>query len=76
MLTGGFVMAIGPGKYDAVATLARMNAGAEGVILIVVGGERGAGFSVQLAAELVPHVPELLRNLADEIERDVRRGKL
>lgn len=62
-------MAIGPGKYDDLATAAREAAEAEGVILIVVGGIRGSGFAVQLeGADLVQRLPKILRHLADEIE--------
>jgi hypothetical protein len=68
-------MAIGPGKYDELATAARESARAEGVILIVIDGERGSGFDVQLPPALLPHVPELMRELAAAIDRDMRRGK-
>lgn len=34
-------MAIGPGKYDDIATSAREQSGALGVIVIVIGGSRG-----------------------------------
>lgn len=40
-------MAEGPGKYDDIATYARVEADAEGVIVIVLNGHKGSGFSVQ-----------------------------
>jgi hypothetical protein len=58
----------GPGKYDAIATTARTDAKAVGVILIVFGGEHGAGFSAQLPAEILITVPEILRDVARKIE--------
>lgn len=42
-------MAGGPGKYDDEATLVRNRTDAQAVGLIVIGGVKGSGFSVQLA---------------------------
>ena len=65
-------MSVGPGKYDAVATLAREHTGAVAVILCVIEGRYGNGFSVQTQDQLLlPHVPALLRQMADMIEADV-----
>ena len=63
-------MARGPGKYDDLATLVRARAKAEGVIVIVIGGSKGGGFSVQATAQVSAELPGLLRKLADDIERD------
>ena len=41
-------MAVGPGKYDDAATKAREETKARGVALIVIGGEHGHGFAVQM----------------------------
>jgi hypothetical protein len=62
-------MANGPGKYDDLCTLVREQAQAGVVVLIVVHGNKGSGFSVQatdpgFAAEL----PSMLRMMANEIE--------
>lgn len=54
----------GPGKYDDICTQAREDAEAEGVILMVLDGTKGSGFSCQSSAQ------HLLRYMADEIERD------
>jgi hypothetical protein len=62
-------MALGPGKYDAVCTVAREAAEAEGVLLIVLNGKFGSGFSVQAFPETLGPMPLLLRKLADDIER-------
>jgi hypothetical protein len=67
-------MAIGPGKYDALATIVRESTSAGGVILIVIDGAHGAGFSVQATPEVTAKLPALLRMVADSIERDLRGG--
>jgi hypothetical protein len=64
-------MAIGPGKYDELATHARESAQAAGVILIVFGGANGNGFSVQADAETMIRIPSILRTVADDVERDL-----
>jgi hypothetical protein len=64
-------MALGPGKYDDLATMARNATSAEGVIVIVLGGVAGSGFSVQATFEVTAKLPDLLRTMADNIERDL-----
>lgn len=67
-------MTVGPGKYDDIATQARETAKASGVVLIVLGGEQGHGFSVQTVGHSpMQSLPALLRTLADQIERDTDR---
>jgi hypothetical protein len=61
-------MAIGPGKYDDLASHVRGVAEAEGVLLLVVNGTRGSGMSAQLSIELTLTLPEILRNIAKQIE--------
>lgn len=68
-------MAIGPGKYDDLATYARKRANAKAVVMIVVGGDKGSGFSVQTEAGLVLSLPVLLREIADNIERDTSANR-
>lgn len=58
----------GPGRYDDVCTAAREQTGAAGVVLLVIGGRVGSGFSVQALPEITAALPELLRNVAAEIE--------
>lgn len=67
-------MAIGPGKYDDLATLAREQAHAAGVILIVLGGDKGSGFAVQADPLTTLKLPDMLRHMADQIEKDVGHG--
>lgn len=61
-------MADGPGKYDFLCTLVRDLAKSEGAAVIVVNGELGSGFSVQLNEGLRLAMPAMLRLLADQIE--------
>lgn len=62
-------MAFGPGKYDSLCTEVREKAKAEGVLLIVVNGTFGEGFSCQVTDEILFALPGMLRYIADEIER-------
>jgi hypothetical protein len=67
-------MPLGPGKYDDLATLVRKQAAADGVIVIVLGGPAGPGFSVQGDAETTRKLPTLLRVVAHEIEQSLASG--
>ncbi len=52
-------MPIGPGKYDDECTMLRESTEAQGVIVIVIGGKLGSGFSVQADRHttlLLPHM--------------------
>jgi hypothetical protein len=62
---------IGPGKYDDSCTSVRETLNADAVILIVLNGTHGNGFSVQAPLELARQLPEMLRHMADEIENSV-----
>jgi hypothetical protein len=64
-------MSEGPGKYDAVCTYARQVTQAQAVVLIVLNGVSGAGFSVQSTERVPPAVlADLLRFVADKIEKE------
>ena len=64
-------MTIGPGKYDEECTLVRERTHAAGVVVIVVGGDKGAGFAVQTTtAEAALDLPAVLRSMADQFEVD------
>jgi hypothetical protein len=65
-------MADGPGKYDELATYVRTAAQARGVVLILVDGTLGSGFSVQVNSDLRLTLPVLLRRIADDIEVDTQ----
>lgn len=62
----------GPGKYDAECTAAREAAKAEGLILFVINGDRGSGFSVQAPPDVVLRLPGILRDMAGQIEASIR----
>jgi hypothetical protein len=63
-------MTVGAGKYDAEATTVMESTKAQGVIVIVFGGNRGEGFAIQATLEVTLDLPFLLRNIADQIEAD------
>jgi hypothetical protein len=65
-------MTIGVGKYDEEAGMVLQRTNARAVILIVIGGNRGEGFSVQAYEDIAPVLPKLLRHTADEIEKDMQ----
>jgi hypothetical protein len=60
-----------PGKYDDVCTEARMKTGALGAALIIIGGGKGTGFSVQAPPGVLAALPGLLEDMAAEIRRDL-----
>ena len=62
-------MPIGPGKYDDACTAARESTDAAAVILIVLDGRHGSGFSVQANLATTFALPQILRRAADDIER-------
>ncbi len=66
-------MPFGPGKYDDVCTAARCATGGS-VLLIVFDGDRGSGFSAQVAGALLGSIPGVLREVADQIEQSTRSG--
>jgi hypothetical protein len=63
------ISAPGPGKYDGALTKAREELRCIGAVLIVFGGEKGDGFSVQVPEFLLHKLPGLLRFMAGEIEK-------
>jgi hypothetical protein len=60
-----------PGKYDDLCTVVREATNAEGVILIVINGNKGNGFSVQATARIIPGIPDMLEFTAGEIRKQV-----
>jgi hypothetical protein len=61
---------IGPGKYDDLCTLVREKAKAAGVLLIVLEGDKGSGFSCQTDLERTLLLPDLLEYVADKIRKE------
>ena len=66
-------MALGPGKYDDLATKARETANAAGVVLIVFGGEHGHGFSCQADLATTLALPDILEDIARQIRADATK---
>lgn len=58
---------IGPGKYDDLCTTVRKKAKARGAIVIVLGGNKGNGFSCQADLASTLMLPDLLETLAKQI---------
>jgi hypothetical protein len=69
-------MAFGPGKYDEALTEARKLCGATSAVLIVLTGESGPGFSCQTTLPDLARLPAILRNTADQLEADLKKGQL
>lgn len=64
-------MSIGPGKYGDVAERARIETQAEGVVMIVLGGNKGSGFDVQGPGYLLVQLPDLLEDLAKSVRKQM-----
>jgi len=60
-------MAYGPGKYDAVCTEVRERTGASGVIVLIIDGDKGSGFSCQASPEVTANLPAMLESMAKQI---------
>jgi hypothetical protein len=73
-------MAIGPGKYDDVCAKVRQAVGlidnngemsrSGGVLLIVMGGDNGNGFSCQADLETTLALPDMLERVAAKIREN------
>lgn len=67
---------LGPGKYDEHCTRIREETGARAVIVIVIDGSKGSGFSMQeQASSCRVDVASVLQRAADEIRADMRRTR-
>jgi altronate dehydratase len=63
----------GEGRYDDLVADARAKAKAQGALLIILGGSQGSGFSAMVPPLAMAQIPAVLRQMADEIERDAAR---
>lgn len=73
-------MAWGSGKYDNELTVAlesaRRYGPVEGGVLLVFGGPGQRGFSCHATGETLLQLPMMLRIIADQIEADLKGGKV
>lgn len=60
-------------QYDDNCTRLREETKAEGVIMIIINGDKGTGFGVQLNPLIAPLVPQILRNIADQMDGDLKK---
>jgi hypothetical protein len=60
----------GPGKYDDETTMVRMGTKARAVVLIVLDGREGSGFSVQAPPHVLAELPNMLESIAMQIRAD------
>ncbi len=65
----------GPGKYNDIATEIRERTKARGIILIIVGGTQGQGFAVQGDALSLAIMPQAIRHVADQMDKDFATPK-
>lgn len=68
-------MPVGEGKYDRIAGIARTLAEAKGIIMLIIGGRHGHGFTAQLPdegdrVEAIRQAARILRETADQMETD------
>ena len=67
-------MPLGPGIYDKYCKDVLIDTQAGGVLLIVLDGKNGSGFSADYRADrvdLMLELPNILRNMAEQIEVDI-----
>lgn len=68
-------MPIGPGKYDDLCTMVREKVGIDvsanggGVIVIVLGGNKGNGFACQADVQTTLLLPDMLESVAKQIRQ-------
>jgi hypothetical protein len=60
---------IGPGKYDDACTVVREMTGATCTVVVVIGGSKGSGFSVQT---INPISADAFADLLEDIARQIR----
>lgn len=61
-------MALGSGKYGEECSKILEETEAEGVILVVISGNKGSGFSCHASPEVVAELPSILENLSKQIK--------
>lgn len=68
-------MPTGAGKYDIHCSRILSEEDADAVVVMVINGHKGNGFSVNSADPVLAlHLPAILREMADSIEQDLKRS--
>jgi hypothetical protein len=62
-------MSQGTGKYDDLCTEVRESAKAEGAIVVVVNGDAGSGFSIQMPKHLNGAIAGVLEHVAEQLRK-------
>jgi hypothetical protein len=67
------------GKYDDICTKVRVETKAAFALVIVLGGDKGEGFSIQMDADRVDpkflqNVPNFLHNVAEGVAQQLKEG--
>jgi hypothetical protein len=65
-------MAYGAGKYDEECSRIRNELKAESVMLVVIGGPKGSGFSCQASPRDSLRFANVMRNAADQLDADLQ----
>lgn len=64
-------MPLGRGKYDDVCSYVSWKTEAAAALVIVIGGNKGAGFSLQTAdPAILEALPDLLEHVAKQLRAD------
>lgn len=58
-----------PGKYDDLCTYVREQTNAVAAVVIIIGGDKGHGFSVQAFADMSPQLPDMLEDIARRMRK-------
>jgi len=67
-------MTFGPGKYDDVCAMVREKTKADGVLVVIWGGEKGNGLSCDGNMFITMAMPDLLETLAKIIRHDMSKA--
>lgn len=60
-----------PGKYDDLCTMVREETQAEGVVLMIVRGNRGSGFSAQATPNVLHSLPDAIEMVVAQLRKDI-----
>lgn len=64
-------MPIGQGKYDDTVTKLREELEADAVVVLVIGGSKGHGFSCQAPPEIIKNMPDMFEAVAHQMRKDL-----